>query len=103
MEPVRSKVRMRNASLAPTPTSFSTNKGKTFPLSLPIRTVVLLASGIPLAWLLWQLVSRPWIITSAWPDRFRFELLCRTLAYNGVAALIAAALGLPVGIVLGRG
>lgn len=72
-------------------------------IAWPIRVVVLIASGIPLAWLLWQLISRPWIIASAWPDAFRFELLCRTLAYNGLAALIAAILGLPVGIVLGRG
>lgn len=36
-------------------------------------------------------------------DQFRFELLDRTLRYNGLAALIATTMGLPAGVVLGRG
>ena len=40
---------------------------------------------------------------SGFPDAFRLRLLGRTLLYNGCAAVAAAAMGLPVGIVLGRG
>ncbi len=35
--------------------------------------------------------------------RFRAELLGRTLGYNGAAAILATAMGLPAGLVLGRG
>ncbi len=34
---------------------------------------------------------------------FRAQLLGRTLAYNGMAAVLATAMGLPAGLVLGRG
>ena len=72
-------------------------------LSLPVWVVVLACSGAPLVWLCFQLATRPAVLVDAWPDGFRLRLLGRTLLFNGCAALIAGGLGLPVGIVLGRG
>ena len=71
--------------------------------AIPVGVVVLLCSGLPLAWLVWQIVANPHVMREAWPDWFRLKLLGRTLFYNGAAAAIACAMGLPVGIVLGRG
>src|SRR4051794_25116005 len=72
-------------------------------LASPIWFVVLVCCGIPLGWLIWQLIARPHLIADAWPDAFRCKLLARTLVFNGCAAIVATVLGLPVGIVLGRG
>ncbi|MEA2711614.1 MAG: hypothetical protein QOF78_4215 [Phycisphaerales bacterium] len=69
----------------------------------PVWVVVLLCSGLPLAWLAWQMVANPSVLAEAWPDAFRMKLLVRTLFYNGAAALLATMIGLPVGIALGRG
>src|SRR4051794_38717100 len=72
-------------------------------VSLPVWLVVLLCSGLPLAWLLLTIVTNPHVLRDAWPDLFRAKLLGRTLLYNGATALIAGAMGVPVGLVLGRG
>jgi len=72
-------------------------------LASPPWLVTMLCSGLPLAWLVWQIVSNPSVLVEAWPDTFRMKLLARTLLYNGAAAVIATLLALPVGIVLGRG
>jgi ABC-type Fe3+ transport system permease subunit/DNA-binding beta-propeller fold protein YncE len=72
-------------------------------LSTPIWITVVLISGLPLSWMVWQVLSNPHVLRDAWPDWFRLKLLGRTLLYNGATALMATAMGLPVGIVLGRG
>lgn len=72
-------------------------------LALPVWIIILICSGLPLGWLLLQFLGSPRVLADAWPDAFRLQLLGRTLLYNGCAALAAAAIGLPVGIVLGRG
>ena len=69
----------------------------------PVWIIVLVCSGLPLAWLAWQVITNPAVLVEAWPDWFRLRLLARTLGFNGAAAGIATLLGLPVGIVLGRG
>src|SRR5438128_2039970 len=74
-----------------------------FPFSSPVVLLTLLCSGLPLAWIVWQIVGNPHVLLDAWPDAFRLKLLGRTLLYNGVTALMATAMGVPVGIVLGRG
>jgi len=71
--------------------------------TLPTALIVLVCSGLPLAWLAWQVVANPSVLVEAWPDTFRLKLLARTLLYNGAAAILATVLALPVGIVLGRG
>src|SRR4051794_8928933 len=58
-------------------------------LAAPPWIIILICSGLPLAWLSLQLLSHPNVLASAWPDRFRRELLTRTLAYNALAAIIA--------------
>ena len=64
---------------------------------------MLLCSGLPLAWLAWQVLSNPGVLVEAWPDAFRMKMLGRTLLYNGAAAVVATVLAVPVGVVLGRG
>jgi ABC-type Fe3+ transport system permease subunit len=72
-------------------------------LAAPVWVIVLIACGGPLAWILVHVLVHPHVLIEAIPDAFRLKLLERTLLYNGLAALIATALGLPVGLVLGRG
>src|SRR5437867_1486911 len=79
------------------------SRGRTSLLAAPVWLVVLLASGLPLAWIAFQIVSNPRVLVEAIPDAFRLKLLGRTLLYNGAAAAIATAIGIPVGLVLGRG
>jgi ABC-type Fe3+ transport system permease subunit/sugar lactone lactonase YvrE len=71
--------------------------------SIPVWLIVILCSGLPLAWVGWQIGTNPAVLTEAWPDAFRLKLLARTLSFNAVVAIIATGLGIPVGIVLGRG
>ena len=49
------------------------------------------------------LLANPAVRAEFGPDAFRIGLLERTLGYNASAALIATAMGIPAGIVLGRG
>ncbi len=65
--------------------------------------VVLVCSAIPLVWMGVMLLANPEVRHEFRPDPFRIGLLERTLGYNASAALIATAMGLPAGIVLGRG
>jgi ABC-type spermidine/putrescine transport system permease subunit II len=71
--------------------------------SVPVWVIVLICSGLPLAWLAWQIIASPAVLVEAVPDAFRMKLLGRTLLFNGGSAAIATLLGLPVGMVLGRG
>ena len=61
--------------------------------SLPLWQIVLICSGLPLAWLAWQIVANPAVLVEATPDAFRMKLLARTLAFNGAAASVATLLG----------
>src|SRR5437870_2391223 len=74
-----------------------------FPFSSPVWVAVFICSGLPLLWLGGQIVGNPHLLADAWPDAFRLKLLGRTLLYNAATALMASAMGVPVGIVLGRG
>jgi hypothetical protein len=66
--------------------------------------VVAVCSGLPLAWMLGALIfAGPRVRAELHVSSFRAELLGRTLAYNGLAALIATLMGIPAGFVLGRG
>src|SRR5439155_8662639 len=76
---------------------------QTLARSAPVWLIVILCSGLPLAWIVWQIVASPRVLIDAWPDAFRLKLLGRTLLYNGATALMATAMGVPVGLVLGRG
>jgi ABC-type Fe3+ transport system permease subunit/DNA-binding beta-propeller fold protein YncE len=50
-----------------------------------------------------QLTLHPAILTNLKPSSFRLSLLCRTLLYNGSAAVLATLMSLPAAIVIGRG
>ncbi len=72
-------------------------------LALPVLLLVILCGGLPLAWMLWQILSNPTVLVEAKLNSFRAELLARTLLYNGVVAILATLLALPAALVLGRG
>jgi len=59
--------------------------------------------GLPLGWLLVQLVSYPVAWAEFWVDEYRLNLIGRTILFNGSAALVAMALATPVALMLGRG
>ncbi len=80
-----------------------TARSSTFAISLPILIVVSLCAGLPLAWLGWQILTNPQVLSEFRPDAFRLALLGRTLLYNGAVAIIATLLGIPAALVLGRG
>jgi ABC-type Fe3+ transport system permease subunit len=66
--------------------------------------IVAVCSGLPLAWMLGALfLASPQVRAELHVSSFRAELLMRTLAYNGLAAVIATLMGIPAGFVLGRG
>jgi iron(III) transport system permease protein len=65
--------------------------------------IVGLSSGLPLAWMLWHLITRPEVWSEFHLTEFRLDLLGRTLGYNLAAAVIATLLALPAALVLGRG
>ncbi len=73
-------------------------------LSLPSRLLIAVCCGIPLGWIVYVVALHPAAsIGDIWLTPFRWRLLGRTLAYNGLAAVIALLLGIPVGWQLGRG
>jgi iron(III) transport system permease protein len=69
----------------------------------PAVIVVTICCAAPLAWMVITMLANPTVRAEFKPDAFRLGLLQRTLGYNSLAALIATAMGLPAGIVLGRG
>ncbi|HWE95301.1 MAG TPA: hypothetical protein VG269_15145 [Tepidisphaeraceae bacterium] len=69
----------------------------------PAVAVMCVCSAIPLAWMAGALLVHPEVRRELALNSFRTELLARTLGYNGLAAVIATAMGLPAAIVLGRG
>jgi ABC-type Fe3+ transport system permease subunit len=71
--------------------------------ALPAVAIVLVCCVVPLAWMAVAIVANPQVRHELALDPFRTELLARTIGYNGAAALIATAMGLPAAFVLGRG
>ncbi len=59
--------------------------------------------GLPLAWLVTQIVANPASLGALRMDAFRWGILARTIGYNAVVAAIATTLALPAAWVLGRG
>ena len=73
--------------------------------SLPVWFVVLLCCALPLAWMAVQ-VARVGMVdggAALVPTGFQLRLLGRTVAYAVAAAALATVLGIPAGLVLGRG
>ena len=77
--------------------------GSSIATAVPAVVVVLICCAAPLAWMTTTILANPAVRAELRPDAFRVGLLGRTLGYNLTAALIAAVMGLPAGIVLGRG
>src|SRR5256714_6828046 len=71
--------------------------------SAPAIAIVVICCGLPLLWLIVVILSNPSVWWDLHLSSFRLDLLARTLAYNFAAALLATAMGLPAGLVLGRG
>ena len=69
----------------------------------PAVLILCLCSLLPLAWMALAILLHPEVRHELVMTRFRAALLARTLGYNGAAAVLATAMGLPAGIVLGRG
>jgi ABC-type Fe3+ transport system permease subunit/sugar lactone lactonase YvrE len=72
-------------------------------LSLPVPLIVAVCCILPLAWMLWQMVSNPATLRGLIPSGFQLRLLGRTLLYSGSVAAVATLLSLPAALVLGRG
>ncbi len=71
---------------------------------LPAVLIVAICSGLPLLWMAGAIFfASPDVRAELHLTSFRLQLLLRTFAYNGLAALIATAMGLPAAFVLGRG
>src|SRR4051794_22503040 len=65
--------------------------------------VLLLCCGLPMLWLVVQLLTHPAALGELRLDAFRVRLLVRTLLYNFWAAVAAVMLAVPAALVLGRG
>src|SRR5947207_53092 len=71
---------------------------------LPAVVIVAVCSGLPLVWMAGAIFfASPQVRAELHLTSFRLELLLRTFAYNGLAAVIATGMGLPAAFVLGRG
>jgi len=90
-------------SLTPTVSQPERGKIRAAGTSVTLWSLILVCCGLPLIWLLVQIVLNPRSMLALHLDSFRLRLLARTLLYNGSAALIATLIALPAGIVLGRG
>ncbi len=69
----------------------------------PAILIVAFCSVLPLTWMAIVVVANPASRAEFSLDAFRLHLLARTLGYNAAAGILATAMGLPAGIVLGRG
>jgi ABC-type Fe3+ transport system permease subunit len=66
--------------------------------------IVGVCSGLPLLWIAGALLfASPAVRAELHLNSFRLQLLFRTFAYNGLAAVLATAMGVPAAFVLGRG
>ena len=72
--------------------------------ALPAILIVFVCSGLPLVWMAGAvLFASPAVRAELHINSFRAQLLGRTFAYNGLAAVFATLMGLPAAFVLGRG
>jgi len=78
-------------------------EARSFLATLPVYFLVLMCCGAPLIWVAVGVAQNRALLADIGLSSFRLDLLFRTLAYNGAAAILATAMGLPVGWVLGRG
>ncbi len=69
----------------------------------PAVAVAVVCCVMPLAWMVGAMCLNPDVWRELRLTQWRAGLLGRTLGYNGVAAVLATAMGLPAGLVLGRG
>src|SRR5690348_10658605 len=101
----------RDDALQPlTPTLSQRNRGqeagRQLKVALPtllVWLIVFVCSVLPLLWLATQIVINRHVLVELRLDSFRLHLLGRTLGYNAAAALVATAMAVPAGIVVGRG
>ena len=71
--------------------------------SVPVWLIVLTCCALPLGWMAVQVVRVAGEARSLLPTAFYLGLLGRTVAYSLAAAALATLLGIPAGLVLGRG
>jgi ABC-type Fe3+ transport system permease subunit len=69
----------------------------------PVVTIISICCLLPLGWMAMTLFANPSVRGEFKPDAFRIGLLWRTIRYNLLAGVIATTMGIPAGIVLGRG
>ena len=69
----------------------------------PAVVIAVVCCAMPLAWMAGAMCLNPAVWHELRLTQWRAGLLERTIGYNGVAAIIATAMGLPAGLVLGRG
>ena len=69
----------------------------------PAVAIAIVCCGLPLVWMLGAVCLNPAVWRELELTRWRAGLLGRTLGYNGGAAVLATLMGLPAGLVLGRG
>ena len=80
------------------------NRKSSLLTALPAILIVGVCSGLPLLWMAGAIAfASPAVRAELHLSSFRLELLLRTFAYNGLAALLATLMGLPAAFVLGRG
>ena len=105
--PIPLRRKGRSATLrrsVPSPASSSRSDRLTAWLTAaPAVGAVVVCCGLPLAWMAVALVANPDVWRELRVTPWRAGLMGRTLGYNGLAAVIATAMGLPAGLVLGRG
>jgi ABC-type Fe3+ transport system permease subunit len=82
---------------------FNRRTAGTLLTALPAVLIIFICCGLPLLWMLVAVVLNPQVRGEVKLTDFRLMLLVRTLGYNGIASVIATAMGLPAGFVLGRG
>jgi ABC-type Fe3+ transport system permease subunit len=69
----------------------------------PATIIAIICCAMPLLWMLGAIIANPTVRSELRMTQFRAALLERTICYNGAAAVIATIMGLPAGLVLGRG
>jgi DNA-binding beta-propeller fold protein YncE/ABC-type Fe3+ transport system permease subunit len=69
----------------------------------PAVLIAVVCCAMPLVWMATAMCLNPEVWRELRVTPWRAGLIARTLGYNGLAAVIATAMGLPAGLVLGRG
>lgn len=71
-------------------------------LVVPVWLIVGVCAVLPLGWLVGQILLDPTTLSQVRFDSFHLRLLVRTIGFNGLAAVVAVGLAIPVALVLGR-